>query len=90
MDLRNYYKKINEAASVIPDEFALVMSKESPDGGKEGVFCEVTRLQAAKLLVEERARLADAKEAKKFYEEQGARESSNAPVREQPVEKKRE
>jgi hypothetical protein len=64
MDLKVYYKKIRETASTIPEEFAVVVSKESPDGGKAGVMSEVTRQQAARLVVEGRARLATKEESK--------------------------
>ena len=69
MDLKVYYKKIRETASTIPEEFAVVVSKESPDGGKAGVMSEVTRQQAAKLLVEGRVRLATKEELKKSNDE---------------------
>jgi hypothetical protein len=68
MDLKVYYKKISEAASAIKNEFAVVVSKESADGGKPGVMSEVTRQQAAKLSVEGRVRIATAEEAKGYYE----------------------
>ena len=33
MDLKIYYKKIREAMEAIPGEFAVLVSRETPDGG---------------------------------------------------------
>jgi len=62
MDLRVYYQKIREAESRIPDEFPIVVSNESADGGKQGVKTEVPRHIAAKLIVEGIAKLASDEE----------------------------
>ena len=66
MDLRIYYQKIRDASSKIADAFPVVVSNETPDGGKVGVLTEVTRPIAAKMVVEGLARLADDKEAAAF------------------------
>ncbi|MCL5744213.1 MAG: hypothetical protein M1541_09860 [Acidobacteria bacterium] len=47
----------------------VVVSLETPDGGKAGVRTEVSRQTAAKMLVEGRARLASEQEAHDFQEE---------------------
>ncbi|HUQ95647.1 MAG TPA: hypothetical protein VM120_28475 [Bryobacteraceae bacterium] len=67
MDTRDYYHKIRETVRSLEDEFYVVMSRETPDGGRAGVMTEVNRQQAAKLLVENRARLATAEEAKRHH-----------------------
>jgi hypothetical protein len=64
MDLQLYYQKIRETETKIPDEFALVVSLETPDGGKSGRKTEVPRRLAAKLLVEGQVRLATKDELK--------------------------
>jgi len=63
MDLRGYYQKIREVESTIEDEFPLVVSRETPDGGKQGMTTEVPRRLAAKMIVEGQARLAKPEEA---------------------------
>ena len=64
MDLQMYYQKIRETEAKIPDEFPLMVSMETPDGGKCGTRTEVPRRLAAKLLVEGLARVASKDEAK--------------------------
>jgi hypothetical protein len=66
MDLRQYYQKIRDAESKIVDEFPIVVSNETVDGGKAGTKTEVPRRIAAKLLVENLARLATAEEIKAY------------------------
>jgi hypothetical protein len=64
MDLQLYYQKIRETETKISDEFALVVSLETSDGGKSGRKTEVPRRLAAKLLVEGQVRLATKEELK--------------------------
>jgi hypothetical protein len=64
MDLRQFYRKIREIESSIPDKYPFVMSLATDDGGKEGVIAEVPRYQAARLIVEGKARLATDEEKK--------------------------
>ncbi|MDX1980367.1 MAG: hypothetical protein SFV51_08865 [Bryobacteraceae bacterium] len=66
MDLRVYYRKIREVESGLPGEFVVLVSQETADGGKAGVMTEVPRYSAAKLIVENRARLATETEARAF------------------------
>jgi len=68
MDLQVYYQKIREAESKIPEEFPLVVSAETNDGGKGGTITEVPRRIAAKLMIEGQARLATKEEAKAHRE----------------------
>ena len=58
MDLRFYFNKIREISTTIPSDFVSVISLETPDGGRAGVISEVTRRDAAKLIAEGRAHLA--------------------------------
>jgi len=66
MDLRAYYQKIRDIESKIAEEFAIVVSLETSDGGKAGTFTEVSPGVAAKMLVDGRARLALSDEADEF------------------------
>ena len=47
MDLKNYFKKIRDAEASIEEPFPLIVSLETPDGGKPGAVVEVSRLEAA-------------------------------------------
>jgi hypothetical protein len=68
MDLQVYYQKIREMETKVADEFPLVVSMETTDGGKVGTKTEVPRRLAAKMLVEGMARLATKEEAKAHRE----------------------
>ncbi len=69
MDLRAYYKKIREVESGIAETFVILISHETPEGGKVGVRTEVPRHVASKLIVEGRARMATKEETADFHEE---------------------
>jgi len=66
MDLRLYYQKIRDAEAKIEEEFPIVVSHETVDGGKAGMKTEVPRRLAAKLMVENLARLASEEEVKAY------------------------
>ena len=66
MNLRHYFQKIRDIESNIPDEFPLVVSLETADGGKPGTPTEVPRRLAAKMVAESVARLAREEERKAF------------------------
>ena len=68
MDLQMYYQKIRETESKMTDEFPLVVSMDTADGGKSGRKTEVPRRLAAKLLVEGQVRLASKDEVKAHRE----------------------
>ena len=67
MDLRAYYKKVREIENTLSRPFAVVVSVETPDGGKAGVLTEVATLTAAKQIAEGRARAASTEEANGFH-----------------------
>ncbi|MGH9582358.1 MAG: hypothetical protein ACRD4O_05435 [Bryobacteraceae bacterium] len=69
MDVKQYYRKVREIEANLADKFLLLVSVETPDGGKPGVISEVARALAAKLLVEGRAALAS-KEEREVYRRQ--------------------
>jgi len=68
MDLRSYYKKLREAEATLTGEHLVMVSLETSEGGKAGVRTETPRAIAAKLVAEERARVATEEEASEFHE----------------------
>ena len=72
MDLKQYFRKIRQVEAGLIETFPLVVSLETPDGGKPGLVSEISREEAAKLIVEGRAVLAS-EEEKELYREQQAR-----------------
>ena len=67
MDLRLYYHNLRKAEEEITDEFVVLMSQTTPDGGKSGRMTEVHRRNAAQAIVDGRARVATSEEAAGFY-----------------------
>ncbi|HXA49569.1 MAG TPA: hypothetical protein VNV86_04660 [Candidatus Acidoferrum sp.] len=70
MDLRLYYQKMREIETAITEEFPVIVSNDTGDGGKAGTVTEVTRRLAAKMVVEGQARLATADETAAYRESQ--------------------
>jgi hypothetical protein len=68
VDLKIYYQKVLEVEKQITGDDAVVISLETPDGGRSGIATEVPRRLAAKMVVEGRARLAEAAAARAFHE----------------------
>ena len=66
MDLRMFYQKLRKIEQEITDPHVVVVSLETPDGGKPGQMAEVSRSNAARLILESRARLASAEEASEY------------------------
>lgn len=66
MDLRLFYQKLRKIEQEITEPHVVVVSNETPDGGRAGQKSEVARAVAAKLIVEGRARLASAGEVTEF------------------------
>jgi hypothetical protein len=71
MDLKQYFRKIRQIEATLSEIFPLVVSLETPDGGKPGLVSEISREHAAKLIVEGRAVLAS-EEEKELYRDQQA------------------
>jgi hypothetical protein len=67
MDLRVFYQKIRILEQEIGDPHVVVVSLETPDGGKPGVKTEVSRENASRMIVEGRARLATKSEVEDYY-----------------------
>ncbi|MBZ5724871.1 MAG: hypothetical protein LAP87_07720 [Acidobacteriia bacterium] len=68
MDLKLYYQKIRDVEAKIVEAFPVVVSRETGDGGKEGMLTETTRAIAAKMIADGAARLAKPEEVKAFQE----------------------
>jgi hypothetical protein len=66
MDLRAFYQKLRKIEQEIAEPFVVVMSCETPDGGRAGRLTEVERAVAARLILESRARLATKEETEEF------------------------
>jgi hypothetical protein len=66
MDLRHYYAAVQLIEDQIASNDVLVVSEATSDGGKAGVFSEVSRHIGARLVVERKARLATAEEQEQF------------------------
>jgi hypothetical protein len=62
-----YYQKLRNIEQDIADEDVVVVSHETPDGGKAGQKTEVSRAVAAMMIVEGRAHLATKEEATHYY-----------------------
>ncbi len=63
MDLKAYYQKMREIAQGIDEEFVVVKSLATPDGGVAGRLCEVRRQVAARMVADGVAELASKQEA---------------------------
>ena len=68
MDLRSYYKKVRETEAGLQGDHFVLVSLDTPEGGKAGVCTEAARHTAARLISESRARLATQEEAQQFHD----------------------
>ena len=66
MDLRVFFQKLRKLEREIAEPHVVVVSLETPDGGRPGQFAEVSRSNAARLILEGHARLASTEEAAEF------------------------
>ena len=67
MDLKVYYQKLRQVEQSITEPHVVLVSQETPDGGRAGVPVEAPRSLAAKLIVEGAARLATEQEAEEYH-----------------------
>ncbi|HEU0123426.1 MAG TPA: hypothetical protein VFQ91_23050 [Bryobacteraceae bacterium] len=74
MNLKDYYREIDEQLAQIPDAFVLVASLATPNGGKAGVVSEVSRRTAATLVVEKKARMLTPAETEQWQAERDQRQ----------------
>lgn len=73
MDIRVYFQKMREIERNIIEPFVVVVSLETPEGGKAGCMTEVSRASAARMIVDQKGRLADESERAAYYK--GAQEA---------------
>jgi hypothetical protein len=66
MDLRGYWERIRNIEASIPDASVVVVSADTPDGGRRGVKTDVPRGVAARLIAGGKAALASPEEAEEF------------------------
>ncbi len=66
MDLKAYYQKLREIEKGLAEEFVVVKSLATPDGGVAGRLSEVTRAVAAKMATDGLAEVAGSGEAAAF------------------------
>jgi hypothetical protein len=67
MDVRIFFQKVRQIEAAIIKPNAVIVSLDTPDGGKAGVMTEVTRSMAARLVADNKARLASEEESNEFY-----------------------
>jgi hypothetical protein len=80
MDLKQYFKKIKDTEATVDEPYPLVVSLETPDGGKPGAIIEVSRREAARAIVEGRAVMASEEQKKSYFEQGAARRKSAEKV----------
>ena len=69
MDMRVYYRKVQEQEQQITEAWPVVKSVETQDGGKPGILTEVSKRNAAILITEGKAQLASAEETQEFRQQ---------------------
>jgi|SRR5579871_3997047 len=67
MDLKVFYQKLRKLEQEIATAHVIVVSNETPDGGRAGLKVEVSRAIAARLILEGRARLGTPEESAEYY-----------------------
>src|SRR3954453_13934471 len=72
MDVKQYFRRLREIEQSFIDRYPVVISLETPAGGKAGLIAEMSREVAAKMIVEGRAVLASAEQKTAYYEHQDA------------------
>ncbi|MGA2880242.1 MAG: hypothetical protein ABSG13_14945 [Bryobacteraceae bacterium] len=66
MDLRVFFQKLRKIEQEIAGPHVIVVSHETPDGGRPGQLAEVSKSVAARLILEGYAHLATAEESAEF------------------------
>ncbi len=69
MDLRVFFQKVRQLEKEIAGSHAVVVSNETPDGGRPGQISEVAKGVAARMIVEGKARLATPEERAQYQAE---------------------
>ena len=68
MDMKAFYQKLRQIEESISDPHVVIVSHETPDGGRAGVMTETPRPLAARMIAEGKARLATKEESGSFQE----------------------
>lgn len=66
MNLKEFFRTLREVEAGIEAAHAIVVSLRTHDGGRPEVYTEVTREMAARLIVENKAKLADEEGIKRY------------------------
>jgi hypothetical protein len=66
MDLRAFFQKLRKIEQEITEPNVVMISRETPDGGREGQLAEVSRFNAARLILEGHAQLATPEQSTEF------------------------
>jgi hypothetical protein len=69
MDIKAFFQKVRQVEASLPGAHVVVISRETPDGGRAGVPSEVTRAVAAKMIVQGSVRLATPEEVNAFRQQ---------------------
>ncbi len=75
MDVKAYYQKIREVENQLPAGDVVIVSLDTPDGGRAGRAMEAGRRLAAKMIVDGRARVAAPEEIEVFRASEGAEQA---------------
>ncbi len=86
MDLRAFYQTIRKITAEITEDAAVIISRETPDGGRAGVKTEVPREVAARMIAEGTADLASPEQAAEFRAAAEARWKSGPQLKSEPGE----
>lgn len=70
---KKYWEEVAEMAASIPDEYVLVVSRQTRNGGKAGTIAEVDRFTAGKLIVDATHTLASEEQATAYRDTQRQR-----------------
>jgi hypothetical protein len=68
MNVKAYYQKIRELEQTLTDSFVVIVSHDTPDGGRGGLLTEVPKHLAARMIADERAHLASEDATLQFRE----------------------
>ncbi len=66
MDLKDFYARVRKIEDEIHEECVVIVSRATGDGGRAGVRNEVPREIAARMIAEQKADLADEKDAAEY------------------------
>jgi hypothetical protein len=66
MNLRTYYQQIRMVEDEIQEPWVVLVSMATPEGGSEGSMTEVSKSLAARMIVDQKARIATKDEVRAF------------------------